>query len=148
MHKETLSLENTDKSTSESWRDKKHPNMPFFNDPSPTLNGLPPFLSLVFPSSPFFLSDFISWPFLQLVSCFQITLLPKGRALLYHLPLFIPHSRLSSALMRTAAFPPSCHLRLPSPLLFFSLFLPPKTRPVPRPPPTLLSLRPQRRKFK
>ena len=113
---------------------KKTPKHAFFNDPSPTLNGLPPFLSLVFPSSLVFLSDFISWPFLQLVSCFQITLLPTGRALLYHLPLFIPHSRLSSALMRTKTFPPSCHLRLPSPLLFYSLFLPPKTRPVPRTP--------------
>lgn len=81
------------------------------------------FSSLFFTSSTFFLSDFISWPLPSPVSCFQITLLPKGQALLYHLPLFIPHTSLSSGLTATRKiFPPSCHLRPPSPLISFFSF--------------------------
>lgn len=112
-------------------RKRKNTQTCLFNDPLPTLNDIPPLLSLVFPSSSLFLSDFISWPFRQLVSCLQITLLPKGQSLRYHLPLFIPHSAscphgdqsLSSVLSSQAPISSS----------FFSSFLPPKTRPMPQP---------------
>lgn len=90
--------------------------------------------SFFLPPTFYFLSDFISWPFLRLVSCFQITILPKGEGLLYHLPLcipplssvFCPHgdqsllSVLSSQACISSSFSPS--------------FL---QRPDPCPPPTL-----------
>lgn len=85
-----------------------------------------------FPSSSSFLSDFISWSFLRLVSCFQITLLPKGQALHYRLPLFIPcssvfcpHGDQSSASVLSSQAPISSS--------FLSSFLLPKTRPMPHP---------------
>lgn len=114
-----------------------------FNDPSLTLNGLPALLSL---SSSFFLSDFISWPFSGPVSCFQITLLPKGRALLYHLPLFIPLLSPVSCPHGDQSLPSVLSSQAPpSPLLFFSFpssclqrpdpSLGPSAVPPPTPPP-------------
>lgn len=60
-------------------------NQASLNYTSPTFNGCPKSLSIFFPPSCSFLLDFIRWPLPVLVSCFQITLLPKGQALLYHL---------------------------------------------------------------
>lgn len=71
MHKERHSVENTYKSTSERGKEK-HPKMH-------SLNGLPPFLSLVFPSSSFFLSDFISWPIPGWSLAFRLHYSPKAR---------------------------------------------------------------------
>lgn len=82
-------------------RKRKHPHMFFLMIHHHFLMVFLHFSSSFLPSSSFFLSDFISWPFLGLGSCFQITLLPIGQALLYYLPLFIPHSRLSSVLLGT-----------------------------------------------
>lgn len=85
-----------------------------------------------FPSSSFFLSDFISWPFPALVSCFQITLLPKSgpplsSSFVYPplLSVFCPHGdhSLPSILSSQASTSSS----------FSSSFLPPKTRPMPQP---------------
>lgn len=86
------------------------------------------------PPTFYFLSDFISWPFLRLVSCFQITILPKGEGLLYHLPLCIPP--LSSVFCPHGYQSLLCLVISGLHFLFFFSFLPPKTRPLPPPPHT------------
>lgn len=84
------------------------------------------YLCLFFPSNSFFLSGFISRPFQWLASCFQITLLPNGRALL-----FLSSSSVYPLL--SSVFCPHGDQRLPfvlpsqaltSPASFISSFLP------------------------
>lgn len=91
------------------------------NYTSPTFNGCPISPSIFFPLSCSFLLGFIRWPLPVLVSCFQITLLPKGWALLYH-PLCLS-STLVCFLPSWGPKSLSFYLRLPSSPLFF-LFLP------------------------
>lgn len=110
MHKETLSFENTYKSAS-----PKHAFLMIHHQPLMAVSIFLPHLSFF----PLLSVRFHQLALLQLISCFQITRLPKGQAPLYHLPLFIPHSRLSPALVGTGVFRPSCHLRPPSPVLSF-----------------------------
>lgn len=49
---------------------------------------------------------------------------PKDQALHYQLPLFIPYSHLSSALMGTKVLPPSSHLKPSSSFLPSCLYRP------------------------
>lgn len=122
------------KCTSE--RAKENIQTCLFNDPSPTLNGLPTILSIFFLSASYFL---LSVRFHQLA-------LPAACVLLsdYNTP-----QRRGPPLSSSSVYPPTLVCLLPSwgaksslclvisglHFLFFFSFLPPKTRPMP---PTLL----------
>ncbi len=112
MHKETHSLEITYKSTSERGKEK-HPNMH-------SLNGLPPFLSLVFPSASFFLSDFISWPVPGWSLAFRLHYSPKARPFSI---IFLCLSLTLICLLPSWGPDSSLHPIISGPHLLFFLFL-------------------------
>lgn len=140
IHKETLSLE-TYKQIYIRKKDRKTPKQAFLM--------LHHQLLMVFLY--FFPSSFLS--FCQISSAgpsqswslaFRLHYSPKARpcSIIF---LCIPHPRLSSTLTGTKVFPLVLSSKAPISSSFFSLFLPPKTRPMPQPsavPP------PKRRHFK
>ena len=131
IHREARSSEDETESTSARGRDKH--SEPFLMIRPQLLLVSSPRVSFVIPWSSFFLSDFISRPFSELLSCFEITLLPKGERSSIILLCLSPSLSCLLSSWGPKSPPPSCHLRPPSPLLS----LPPSSphRPLPQPSP-------------